>query len=241
MPRLPEKGTELTQLGAVKPSTDALEATAREMLLVSILAGLAACAHIPDIADAASDAPDIRWRAGSPFEDATSYADALQVWKTPQDVNSWIGARFEYDTSRAMLLSETQRNKGVALSIFRAEDFFAAPSGICVDLSRFAVETLRAIDPGTKPAYLMIEFAPLTIAGNTLRLHWVASFQRDGKHYFFGDSKRPGYIAGPYESTGAFVDEYAKYRGREVIAFRELDSYQRKQRTLAAKELRERP
>ncbi len=106
---------------------------------------------------------------------------------------------------------------------------------------RFAVETLRTIDPSTKPAYLMIEFAPVTIAGNTLRLHWMASFQRDGKHYFFADSKRPGYIAGPYESARAFVDEYSKYRAREVIAFRELDSYQRQQRTLAAKELRERP
>ena len=221
---------------------DALEATlTRQVLLVSMLAGLAACTHIPDTADAASDAPDVRWRAASPFPGAASYADAIQAWKTPQDINAWIGARFAYDPSRAMLLSETQRNKGVPLSISRPEDFFAAPSGICVDLARFAVETLRAIDPGSKPAYLMIEFAPVTVAGNTLRLHWIASFRRDGKHYFFADSKRPGYITGPYESTRAFVDEYGRYRGREVISFRELDSYQRKQRTLASRELRERP
>ena len=229
-------------LSATNPSMEALqEKPVREVLLVSMLAGLTACTHIPEHADTASDAPDIRWRAATSFKNATSYADAIQVWKTPQDINAWIGARFEYNTSRAMSLSETQRNQSVPLSISRPEDFFATPSGICVDLSRFAVETLRAIDPGTKPAYLMIEFAPVTIAGNTLRLHWIASFQRDGKHYFFADSKRPGHIAGPYQSARAFVDEYAKYRGREVIAFRELDSYQRKQRTLAAKELRERP
>jgi hypothetical protein len=195
LPCLPEKGAQLRV--AVKRCKDALkEKPVRGMLLVSMLAGLAACAHVPDLADAASDAPDVQWRAASPFRDATSYGDALQVWKTPQDINAWIAARFEYNTSRAMLLSETQRNKAVPLSISRPEDFFAAPSGICVDLSRFAVGTLRA------------------------------------------DSKRPGYVAGPYESTRAFVDEYTRYRGREVISFRELDSYQRKQRTLAAKELR---
>ena len=87
----------------------------------------------------------------------------------------------------------------------------------------------------------MIEFAPATIAGNTLRLHWLVAFERDGGHYFFADSKRPGHIAGPYESTRDFVDEYAAYRGREVVAFRELDSYQRKQRRLAAKQSREHP
>jgi hypothetical protein len=38
-----------------------------------------------------------------------------------------------------------------------------------------------------------------------------------------------------------FIDEYARFRDREVIAFRELDSYQRKQRTIAAKQSHERP
>ena len=38
-------------------------------------------------------------------------------------------------------------------------EFFAAPSGICEDLSRFAVETLRQIDPDAKARYVMIEFS----------------------------------------------------------------------------------
>jgi len=33
-----------------------------------------------------------------------------------------------------------------------------------VDLARFAVETLRAVAPETKPRYLMIEFDPVTMA-----------------------------------------------------------------------------
>lgn len=212
----------------------------RRILFAPLLCAFAACTIVPGVADPASDSPDLQWRPTTSFKDAASYADAIQVWATPEDINAWIGARFEYDASRAILLSETQRNQSAQLPIYPPNDFFVAPSGVCVDLARFAVETLQAIDPGTKPTYLMIEFAPVTIAGNTLRLHWLASFKRDGKYYFFADSKRPGRIAGPYDSTREFIDEYTKYRGREVIAFRELDSYQRKQRTMAAKQSRER-
>jgi hypothetical protein len=134
-----------------------------------------------------------------------------------------------------MALSETQRGSGERLAIHEPEDFFTAPSGVCVDLSRFAVETLRRLDAGLNARYLMIEFAPVTLAGNTLRVHWLASFTRDGGHYFFADSKRPGYLAGPYASAQAFVARYAGYRGREIVSFRELDSYQRRQRQYAAR------
>ena len=212
----------------------------RRILLLPLLSGLAACATLPGVADSASDGPDLQRRPTTSFKYAASYVDAIQIWKTPEDINDWIGARFEYDMSRAMLLSETKRNQSAQLPIYQPQDLFVAPSGVCVDLSRFAVETLRVIDPSAKPNYLMIEFAPVTIAGNTLRMHWLASFKRDGKYYFFADSKRPGQIVGPYESAREFIDEYAKYRGRDVIAFRELDSYQRK-RTTAAKQSRERP
>ena len=121
------------------------------------------------------------------------------------------------------------------MPILTPAEFFVAPSGVCVDLARFAVETLRVVDPGATPAYVMIEFDPVAIAGNTLRRHWVVSFRKDGKHYFFADSKRPGHIAGPYESTQEFITEYARYRGRQIVSFREVESYERKARTLAAK------
>ena len=81
----------------------------------------------------------------------------------------------------------------------------------------------------------MIEFAPVTIAGNTLRRHWLATFERDGQHYFFADSKRPGHLAGPYASIAKFIDDYAAYRGRDVIAFRVVDTYERRTRAMAVK------
>lgn len=211
----------------------------RAVLALFLVALLAACATLSATADPASDAPEGQRLQVAAVKDAASYSQALQVWRTPEDVNAWIGARFHYDMSRAMLLSENQRSGAGQLPIYQAHEFFAAPSGVCVDLSRFAVETLRQIAPGVKANYLMIEFSPVTMGGNTLRMHWLTSFMHGGKYYFFADSKRPGHIAGPYASTGAFIAEYSTYRNRQIVAFRELDSYQRKQRALASRQSRE--
>lgn len=210
----------------------------RRILSLLLVAFLAACIAPAAATDPASDAPDGP-RPQVVFKDAASYTQALQVWRTPEDVNAWIGAKFHYDMPRAMLLSENQRGKSGPLPIHPPHEFFAAPSGICVDLSRFAVETLRQIDPDAKARYLMIEFAPVTVSGNTLRMHWVAAFVRDGQYYFFADSKRPGHLAGPYASPAQFIAEYSTYRNRQIVAFRELDSFQRKQRALATKQSRE--
>ncbi len=201
-----------------------------------VLSFLAACGALPDAADHASDAPEGRRPHVAAFKDAPSYEQALQVWRTPEDVNAWIGAKFRYDMPRAMRLSESQRHRSRSLPIHPPPAFFAAPSGICVDLSRFAVETLRQIDPAVRVGYLMIEFAPVAVAGNILRRHWLAFFVRDGSYYFFADSKRPGVLDGPYAGPAPFIAEYAAYRNRPILAFRELDSYQRK---LATKQSRQ--
>ena len=114
-----------------------------------------------------------------------------------------------------------------------------SPRGVCVDVARFAVESLRVIDPQAQAGYLMIEFNPATLSGQTLRRHWVATFERDGQLYVFGDSKRPGHFAGPYADAAAFVADYARYRGREVVAFRQLPTFERQRRQLANKQARE--
>ena len=214
----------------------------RIVLAVFAAVALTGCSSLSGTADPASDAPATRISDGGRFTQAPSYGETLKLWRSAEEINAWIGARFEYDMSRAVQLSETQRQKNGRMPILTPEEFFAAPSGVCVDLSRFAVETLRAIDPETKSAYVVIEFDPTSIAGNTLRRHWVASFERNGKRYFFADSKRPGHIAGPYGGTQEFIGEYARYRGRQIVSFREVESYERRARTKAAKRIRdERP
>lgn len=182
-------------------------------------------------AEASSDEPERLRDSTVVFKAAGSYAEALQIWQTPEDINGWIAANFSYDMARAIQLSETQRKKHAQLSIYHPAEFFDAKAGVCVDLSRFGVETLRCIDPKSNPRYLMLEFDPIHIGENTLRLHWLVSFKRDGKVYFFADSKRPGHIAGPYNDTQEFITEYERYRGRRIVAFRELESYKKQRQT----------
>jgi len=186
-----------------------------------------------------SDEPEYARDTTVVFKGADSYEQALQVWKTAEDINGWIAANFSYDRARALRLSETQRAKNERISIHAPSKFFDTKTGVCVDLSRFGVETLRRIDPHSDPKYLMIEFDPIEIKGNMLRLHWLVSFKRNGKTYIFADSKRPGHIAGPYNDVRAFIIEYEKYRQRKIVAFRELDSYEKQRRPQAQKQQRQ--
>ncbi|MGE0358715.1 MAG: hypothetical protein AB7P08_17565 [Burkholderiales bacterium] len=193
---------------------------------------LAACAPFAERADPASDAPESPPAVSAHYPAAATYEEALKNWRSAEDANAWIGSRFRYDMPRAMALSETQRRQK-RMPIHAPADFYSSPSGVCVDLARFGVETLRAIEPASRPRYLMIEFDPATIAGNTLRRHWVAVFERGGQVFVFADSKRPGHLSGPWPGVAEFVADYARYRGRRVVAFRELDTFERRMRTLA--------
>jgi len=209
-------------------------------LVLLVLSACAGCALASgQRADPASDAPEQRAVSRSGAPPVASYAEALRTWRRPEDINAWLGERFEYDTVRALRLSETQRERAGSLPIHEPSVFFESPRGVCVDIARFAVESLRVIDPQTRASYLMIEFNPVTLSGQTLRRHWVATFERNGWLYVFGDSKRPGTLAGPYANAAAFVADYARYRGREVVAFRQLPSYQRQRRQLATQQPRE--
>jgi hypothetical protein len=204
-------------------------------LVFFILLFLLGSANVLHPAEPSSDMPEYTRDSTALFKAADSYEHALHLWKTPEDISAWVAANFSYDVARATRLSETQRTKNVRFSIYTPSEFFATKAGVCVDLSRFAVETLRGIDPQSDPKYLMIEFEPIHINGNTLRLHWLVSFKRDGKTYFFADSKRPGHIAGPYNEMREFIHEYEQYRGRKIVAFREVESYQKQRRTQALK------
>lgn len=204
----------------------------------TILAGLVtlllldACAAPGTRADPDSDAPEVRVVAAQPVPRHGSYAQALAAWRTPEDLEAWIGAHFAYDRSRALALSESARAAGRAPPIHEPAAFFERPEGICVDLARFAVESLRQAMPGLKPRYLMIEFDPARLSGQVLRRHWIAVVERDGQRWFLADSKRPGTVAGPYPNVEAFVTDYAHYRGRTIVSFAERDGFERATRSV---------
>jgi len=201
------------------------------LLALFLLSGFAG---VGQGAEFRSDEPERSRDRIAAFQAVRSYEEALQTWKTPEDVHGWIATNFAYDMARAMQLSETRKAEQ-ARPIYTPAEFFQGKTGMCVDLSRFAVETLRRIDPQSDPKYLMIVFDPIRIDGNTLRLHWLVSFRRGGGIRFFADSKRPGHIAGPYRNVSEFVADYQRYRGRKIVDFRELTSYEKQKGKKALK------
>ena len=205
-----------------------MQFTMRVLLPLVVAFALSACASDPRSVDPAADAPEARSRPALMAGLPASYSEALGKWRSPSEVNAWIGSRFEYDLNRAMRLSENQREMGPRILIHEPKDFFDRPTGVCVDLARFAVETLRAAVPLSKATYLMIEFDPAVIAGNTLRRHWVVQYEADGKLYYFADSKRPGHVDGPYATVQEYIDRYAQYRQRKIVSYRTMESYERK-------------
>lgn len=178
--------------------------------------------------------PEARAQRPAPASHApATYADALAAWKSPEDIARFADARFSYDRVRALALAEPADGRTTRPPIHAPEALYANPTGVCVDLARFGVETLNRIDPGFAARYVMLEFEPVVIEGRTLRRHWMASFKRDGKLWFFADSRRPGHVAGPYDSAQAFIADYARYRGQAIVAWREADGFARRTRTVA--------
>lgn len=209
----------------------------RALVACGLLLPLAGPARAQARADPASDAPEAqRPPPSQPLPALASYAQALATWRGPEALNDWIGARFEYDMARALALSETARATGNAPAIHAPAAFFERPRGICVDLAHFAVETLRRVAPALKPRYLMIEFDPAQLSGQVLRRHWVAVIERDGQRWMLADSKRPGVMVGPHAGLDTFVADYAAYRGRRIVAVRELDSHRRQLRRAAPRQ-----
>ena len=189
---------------------------------------------VPCAAQRLPDEPDApRTERSRPASMPARYADALATWKTPEDIAAFLDATFVYDRARALALAESP-GAPARPAIHTPERLFAEPRGVCVDLARFGVESLDRIDPRFAPRYLMIEFEPVSIAGRTLRRHWVALFEREGRVFVFADSFRPGHVAGPYASVEAFVSDYARVRDRRVVSWQERTGFERRQRAIRA-------
>jgi hypothetical protein len=187
----------------------------------------------PVLADRASDAPEAREASLPGPARPASHADALARWRDAQDLSAWAGAYFEYDLARALAFSASEREAGRAPAITEPARFYEQPRGVCLDLARFGLETLRVIAPQTRPRYLMIEFDPLTLQGRVLRRHWLVVYEQGGQLFFTADSKRPGAVAGPYPDLASFIADYAAYRARGVVAYRETDSLHKRPRVVA--------
>ena len=206
----------------------------KQWLLFVALAGAPLCAA-PSAAQRLPDEPGVaRTERARPASTPARYADALASWKSPEDIAAFLDATFVYDRPRALALAESP-GASVRPAIHSPEQLFSAPTGVCVDLARFGVESLNRIDARFSARYLMIEFEPVTVAGRTLRRHWVALFERDGRVFVFADSFRPGYVAGPYGSVADYIADYASVRSRPIVRFEERSSFERTTRARAVR------
>jgi len=172
-----------------------------------------------------SDAPN-NTTATSNHIYPNSYEAALQQWKTVNEINNWIKYNFKYDMGRAKKMAENSLDREKT-NIYSPEEFYQIKKGICVDLSRFTVETINKIDTSVNAQYLMIVFEPIIIDGKVIRKHWITVYQDVGDYYLLGDSKRPGHIAGPYDRIDDFIIEYQKYRDRKIDSWKVLSNYRK--------------
>lgn len=183
-----------------------------------------------------SDSPNDTIHNVNNFNYPNSYNEALQEWTTVVQVNDWIKNNFKYDMERAKSLAENGSERGKT-NIYLPQEFYQIKKGMCVDLSRFTVETLNKIDTSKNAQYLMIEFEPITIEGKIIRKHWISIYKDPEGYYLLGDSKRPGYIAGPFDEVEDFIVAYQKYRERQIISWKVVLDYNKmkKKKILAVK------
>lgn len=155
-----------------------------------------------------------------------SYLEAIQKWKTVYDVNHWIAENFKYDMDRAMQFANSNIQRKA--TIYKPAEVFDHKKGICVDLSRFAFETVQSVNHTIGIKYLMIDFEPLEIGNSIFRKHWMVVFKENNQFYTMADTKRPGYIGGPYNDLSEWMADYQKFRKRKIISYTLMDTYEKK-------------
>lgn len=158
-----------------------------------------------------------------------TYEKALNSWGSILDICNWMGNCFSYDMERAARLGD-DGNGNEKPRIYTPKELYVKKKGVCIDLARFAVETTRSIKSSIEVSYLMIEFEPVMIQGSVLKKHWMAVYRDEEKYMFFADSKRPGFIAGPFDLPDDFIREYQEFRKRRIISHKILKTYHKKKR-----------
>ncbi len=166
-----------------------------------------------------------------------SFREAIIKWKTIQDINDWIANNFEYDMERALQLASNSKTR-TETNIYRPDELYDYKKGVCIDLVRFAFETIQAMDSTIFVKYLMIEFEPLTIGNRIFKRHWLVVYEENHQLYAFADTKRPGYISGPHEDIADFTNEYEKFRQRKIVTFKLTDTYKKKLKSRLLKQHR---
>lgn len=176
-----------------------------------------------------SDAPDmpVNLTANKSLKSFLPYDESIHQWKSMTDINNWIKDNFQYDLERAKQLAGNSPSRN-STAIYTPAELFNKGKGVCIDLARFAVETLHKIDTTKQVNYLLIEFEPLTISGRIITKHWLAVYKDTSGYYIFADSKRPGHAEGPVALMEDFISNYQAFRNRKIISWNIIPTYQKR-------------
>jgi hypothetical protein len=201
------------------------------LILIGVAIMPAANSQQPEHIEQLLDGPE-SWNDAERYStEQMTYEQALSSWKDMTDINDWIRANFRYDSNRAMSMASNRIEERPA--VYTPQDIFLKKEGVCIDLARFTVETARAIRPDLQVNYLLIEFVPVTIENNIFKQHWLVSYEDSRELFVFADTKRPGVVVGPYKIINEFIVDYQKYRSREIVSYKMLESYQKRMKQQA--------
>jgi len=177
-----------------------------------------------------TDAPALPSSNQNPIDpQKDSYEVMIKTWQTVYDVNNWIARNFRYDMQRAMQLASNSDAREKT-RIYNPEELYNTKKGACIDLVRFAYETIKSIDSTIYLKYLIIEFEPLQMSDRIFRRHWLVIYRENNHLYLMADTKRPGHISGPYTDISNFINQYEQYRERRILSYKLTDTYKKKRK-----------
>lgn len=135
-----------------------------------------------------------------------SYDQAVQNWKSYQDVGAWLAKNFSFDRARLQLILGRVRAEGpTGLLAHSPAKTYEMKRGYCTDSAKLAIDALNRINLAYDARYVFIK----NKAGPAQ--HWVAGFKVDGKIMVMDYGASPEWwrmigIHGPYESLDQYRD-----------------------------------
>lgn len=156
----------------------------------------------------------------------TPYDQAVQQWKSYQDVANWLDGNFQFDRGRLQTILGRVRQDG-QLGLLARKPFktFESKSGYCTDSAKLAIDALNRINPAYEAKYIFIK----NRAGPAQ--HWVTGFMVDGKVMVMDYGAAPDWSAmrglhGPYASLKEYGEFLSSLRMRgfamDFVEWREM-------------------
>ena len=160
----------------------------------------------------------------------------VSKWKGAEEIVLWMSNNLKYNIARSVYIKNsaeqikklTIQKKSTSHLIneffsFRPQDLVSLKNGVCIDIASFGVAVLKNISPSLNPRLLKIKHEGIKADGITRVSHFLGTYEKDGKFFFFADSKQLNRHAGPFDNTADFVKYYEQFLGRKIKSYRHFE------------------